>query len=476
MKIKLITAIAFCLSLHGFTQTKVIAVKNIAVIDVVTGAVKKKQTVIIEGNKIVSVNSKVRIPETATIIDGTGKWLIPGLWDMHAHALGRWDQTAPLYIANGVTGIRDMANILSLAEAKVLRQNVYEHKIAGPRFVNAARLLDGPQTRFPPVAILIPTKEYAIKVADSLKEEGVDFYKVYETLPREAFYAIIDKGKEHHLAVVGHVPASVTIDEAIRSGMKSIEHLKMVGGDGNAPTVIRDSIRNLFRSAMWDIANKDTQSAITKNQLGSQLAIKTYNPDWAFDKGKMLAENHVWITPTMVQSLRSHYGNDELLQNKSWDYMPSTIASGWRHRVKNNMRLMRFEIPEYTELEIKTVSRFHKAGVKLLAGTDANYAFIGNIPGFGLHEEMKLFVKAGLSNLEALQTATLNPAIFLEATDSLGTIESNKIADLVLLDANPLENISNTQKIYGVILNGRWFDRKQLDKMLEDVKSMVKSK
>jgi len=227
---------------------------------------------------------------------------------------------------------------------------------------------------------------------------------------------------------------------------------------------------------MWDIANKDTLSAIAKNKLGVQLSVQYSHPGNAEKRGALLAKNNTWITPTMVQSIRGYSQKQELLQNKNWDYIPATVSSVWRYRVANDINLMRFDFPEYAQLELQTIRDFHKAGVKLLAGTDANEAFIGNVSGFSVHQEMELFVKAGLTNLEALQTATWNPAVFLEKTDAFGTIDVNKVADMVLLDANPLENISNTKKITGVILNGRWVNRKMLDGMLEEVKTLVKDK
>jgi len=453
-----------------------IFIRNATIVDIHTGQLLENTDLQIEKNRIKAIGKNLQPGNGDIIIDASNKYLIPGLWDMHAHLLGRWDKAAPLYVVNGVTGVRDMANPISLSDAKTLRQNVFNGKIIGPRFITSARLLDGPQSRFPRVAILIPTKDYAIKVADSLKQEGVDFYKVYETLPRDAFYAIIEKGKEYHLSVTGHVPSSIGLDEAIKAGMKGIEHLKSVRIT-NIPPELRDSLRGIFQRAMWDVANKDTAAAIKKNELGARMSIQYFTQDDAIAVGKLLAENKIWITPTMVQSTRSYHEKKELLESKSWDYMPASITSGWRHRVENDIKLMRFDIPDYVNtVELKTVEGFYKSGVKFLAGTDANDAFIGNVPGFSVHEEMQLFTKVGMSNLEALQTATLNPAVFMESTDSLGSIEKNKIADILILDANPLENISNTRKIFGVIFNGYYYDRKKLDQVLEEVKVLVRTK
>ena len=136
---------------------------------------------------------------------------------------------------------------------------------------------------------------------------------------------------------------------------------------------------------------------------------------------------------------------------------------------------MRFDTSAFIQYQLRCISEFHKAGVQFMAGSDANDAFIGNIPGFSVHQEMELFVRAGLTNLEALQTATLNPALYLEAIDSLGSIEKNKIADLVILSANPLDNISNTSRIEGVFVNGKYLDRKKLYELLQQVKLLVKN-
>lgn len=449
-----------------------LAFTHVNVIDVRKGEIKKNITVVISGHIISAVGKKKSVPKNSFIVNATAKYLIPGLWDMHAHILNRWDRAAPLYIANGVTGVRDMATSHSMQEVKQIRQNVSDGKITGPRFITPGPLLDGPSSRFPGVAILVSSKERAIKIADSLKEAGIDFYKTYDGLSREAFYTIIQKGRQYHLKVSGHIPASITREEASNAGMTSIEHIKFV-----APTdTIDGNPVNFFREASWALAGKDTQSAIEKNHTGIQLAIKYFNDDNVMQEGKIYVKNNTWVTPTLVQSMKAYYPNEDLLNNKTWKYMPATIVGGWRDRILSNADIFRMDNPDFAKLQLRTIYGFHKVGVKFLAGTDANDAFIGNVPGFSVHEEMQLFVRAGLSNFEALQTATINPAIYLDASDSLGTIEEGKIADMVLLDQNPFKDIKNTKKILAVISNGKYYSRKELDKLLSEVELIVMKK
>jgi hypothetical protein len=426
------------LLLSPFTNFGQVIINNVAIIDVRTGIVSRNQFVRIEGNKISSISGKPASTKNAIMIDGTGKFLIPGLWDMHAHFLSRWDRSAPLYLANGVTGARDMANSMSFADIRELKKIVLAKKILGPRFITGGRLLDGPQSRFANVALLISGKERAAIVADSLKQEGIDFYKVYDNLPRDAFYVFIQKGKEYHLAVCGHVPSSISPEEASSAGMKSIEHLKLFLSRNNVPG---DSTRRLFQSAMLDLSRKDTFSASEKNRQGLALLSTAFSDHDANEAGKLFARNGTWIVPTMVQTLPGTYGKKEMLKEKNWEYMPASVTTGWRKRLMNDQLVMRFDTSAFVEYQLRCIREFHKAGVQFLTGSDANDGFIGNIPGFSVHQEMELFVQAGLTNLEALQTATLNPALYLEAIDSLGTIEKNKIADLVILSANPLDNI-----------------------------------
>jgi len=460
---------AFPVLLFAQTAKTSLAFTHVNVIDVKEGSIKKDQTVVITGNRITAVGKKAPIPKSAQVINATGKYLIPGLWDMHAHVLSRWDRAAPLYMANGVTGVRDMATYLSLAKVKDMRRDVLDGKLLGPRFITPGPLLDGPVTRFPRVALLINSEERALKVADSLKEAGADFYKTYDRLPREAFYAIIKKGKEYGLPVAGHIPASVTAEEAAKAGMKSIEHNKFIAP---ADTNLSKPISKYFRDATSALSNKDTMAAIESNRQAIDLAIKYFDEQDAVRRGRVYAKYNTWVTPTLVQSLKGYYSSQELLNNRNWHYMPPNIVADWTSRVKEK-DVIRTDNPAFAKLQLKTIHGFHEGGVRFLAGTDANDAFIGNIPGFSVHQELQLFVKAGLSNLEALQTATLNPAIYLNATDSLGTIAKGKLADLVLLNANPLDDIQNTQKINAAVANGRYFSRKDLDKLLADVESSV---
>jgi imidazolonepropionase-like amidohydrolase len=448
---------------------------HVTVIDV-TGrdthhALKTDHTVLISGNRITTVGKHVRVPTGAQIIDGTGKFLIPGLWDMHVHALHkeRWGTFSPLFIANGVTGIRDMGTMTPLEQINQIRREIADGTRLGPRIVAAGPIVDGPKPVNPTISIGVANEVEARRAVRLLKQQGADFIKVYSTLPREAYFAIIDEAKKQGLAFAGHVPLSVTAAEASNAGQKSMEHLLGVleGCALNEIELRQEAIQKITTSGLM------SSQANSMDSFSSKKAAKLFS---------LLAKNQTWQVPTVTfwhsvtyyDQSNVAYANDPRLK-----YIFLNLRERWKPENPQSSPYANF-VEDYAKLkrlfpeELKIIGEMHRAGVQFLAGTDTAvpYAF----PGFSLHDELAFLVQAGLTPLEALQTATLNPAIFLGREKELGTIEKGKLADLVLLDANPLENISNTKRINAVVLNGRLLDRKTLDKMLADVEMEANKK
>lgn len=440
----------------GAAAAPALVLKHVTVIDVKSGALLADSAIVIEGERITAVgpSASVHTPKDARVIDGTGKFLIPGLWDMHVHTIfGDWlpkDEkiTLPLFVANGITGVRDMGG--DLAELKVWRAQIAKGELLGPRMVIAGPMLDGPVPRFPSSAPIKNAAD-AKRVVDQLQASGVDFIKIQSLIPRDGYFSAADEAKRLGIPFVGHVPDAVRASEASNAGQRSIEHLTGVF-EGCSP--IEDQLMN--------------------GPKGPGKFVATYDANRAKVLIALFAKNQTWQVPTLVWE-HGQWLIDE--SDFAKDPLTKYAPAAWRERtwpmftkdILKDMDTDPLAVRErFTQMELEMVNQMHKAGVPFLAGTDTA-AGVHVFPGFSLHEELQYFVKAGFTPLEALQTATRNPAIFFGKTADLGSIESGKIADLVLLDANPLEDIRNTQKIRAVVLNGRYLPREQLDELLRGV-------
>jgi imidazolonepropionase-like amidohydrolase len=298
---------------------------------------------------------------------------------------------------------------------------------------------------------------------DSLAALGVDFIKVYSLLPRDAWLAIVGAAKHAKLPFVGHLPRGVTAAEASDSGQKSIEHLEGI----LQACADRDSVRQAAAAAGDD--RQQRQAAAVRAILA------TYDAGRCTDLFGRFARNGTWQTPTLVNTRNNAFFEDlRGTHSERLDYLPHYLRAWWTP--ERNVHLEDRTPERIAELRAisaalqKVVGDLHRAGVRLLAGTDMGGNVL-NYPGWSLHDELELFVEAGLSPMEALRTATSNPAEFLGLTDSLGTIATGKLADLVLLEADPTADIRNTRRIAAVMTRGRLLDRSALDALLADVKA-----
>jgi hypothetical protein len=441
----------------------------VSVIDVATGATRPDHTVLISGDRIsfVGPSTSARIPPGARVIDGRGKFLIPGLWDMHVHAFVYHfsDFAGPLLIANGVTGARDMGYHIDTTLR--WRADIAAGREVGPRFVIGARV-DGPVNRARFVSHVV-TEEDGVRAVDTLsrRKDGslrADFIKPYSWVPRAAYFGMAAEAKKLGVPFAGHAPYSVSVVEASNAGQKSIEH----EDDLMRACSSRDSV---LRARIGDTTTATPARDLAQMRGQAQVLRTTYDPVKCRSVIETLARNHTWITPTLiVYQPYAHMFDSASTHPELTKYVPGIVRGGWTRRRAGLAPSDSMVVRSYFSFD--RTRDLKNAGVKLLAGTDMPQAFV--YPGFSLHEELTLLVHSGLTPLEALRTATYNPAEYLGALDSLGTVSTGKIADLVLLDADPLADIRNTGRISVVIANGRVFDATARARLLTHVETALK--
>ncbi len=439
----LLLAVA-CLSTSAVAQT--LTITHATVIDTVHGGTQPDVTVTIQGNRIASTTpskapSIQAAPQTGTVVNAHGRYLIPGLWDMHTHVFfGRTagDGTAlilPLFIANGVTGIRDMGS--ELGAVLQARADIAAHRLLGPRMVVAGPMLDGPKTHYA-AALPIATPAEGRSAVDTLQRSGVDFIKVQSGVPREAYFAIADEARKRGISFVGHVPDAIRASEAVDAGQGTFEHL--IG--------------------IFEASSPDETRYLTGDKTPGMF-LAGYDPQREATIIRLLAQKQVWQCPTLfwergqwlVDSIDYTQDPDLAYAGRRW------VTEQWpasQKAVLKSLDVDPFAVREkFVNHELEIVRKLHAAGVPFLAGTDTP-AGVDVISGISLHLELQRFVAAGFTPLEALQTATLNPARFLGKLDDFGSVHTGGIADLVLLAANPLDDIGNTRKIVGVVADGRY--------------------
>jgi hypothetical protein len=446
---------------------------HVTVIDMTGSPPKADMTVVVAGNRIAALGKTgtVRVPKGAEVVDATGEYLIPGLWDMHVHVFAKRSQEKydfPLLIANGVTSIREMWTAVDqMPQVNLWRKEFYEHPGTLPRFAAVGTLVDGlPKTWKD--SETVSTADEARLMVGKLKAGGVDFFKVYENLSREAYFAIAAEARKQHLPFAGHVPYSILWREASDAGQRSIEHLTGIGFHiGNDCSTIEVMAKKALPEA---IATGSAGVPFIKQDL------ELCDEKKAFALFQHLAKNGTWQVPTLIYQKTMNTDAEILYRDERLKYIPGGKETfrgdywGQDRRTPAQRDSLRMKL----QRSLRVIRMMHRAGVKFMAGTDAGNPYI--YPGFSLHEELALFVKAGFTPMEALQTATRNPAKFLGMLDSLGTIEKGKLADLVLLEANPLDNISNTQHINAVVVNGRYLSKETLRKMLADAEANASKK
>ena len=460
------------------SDTSPVAITRVTVIDVSSGRRVPDQTVVIRGSRVASVgpSARTRVPAGARVVDGRAKFAIPGMWDMHVHlsTAGSDRLRVPLLVAHGVTGVRAMSqecvgecagDPITLDSIRAWRNASARGERLFPRIVASGPSIDGPRPARAR-AWRAATQEEGAAGVRLTRERGGDFVKVYSLLPRAAFFGAMREARRLGLPVAGHVPAAVWPSEASDSGMTSLEHDLGIWEECSArATEWRPRLDSL--AAIGGSAGFARISAFVTPEIMS-----SYDDARCRRLFATLARNGTWLVPTLA--LRQGFSRQmdtAATRDPRLRYVPPAMRSAWQPDADFRASALgvagAFTRRERLRREPALVGRAHAAGVRILAGTDLGNPYV--FPGSSLHEELALLVEGGLTPLQALRAATLHPATFLRSTDSLGTVATGKLADLVLLDADPLIDIRNTTRIHAVVLNGRLLDRAALDTLLAGV-------
>lgn len=437
---------------------RVLVIQGGAVVDTRARQVLHNHTVIVDGSRITRVapTNDVVTPPQAEVVDARGRWILPGLIDMHVHGTSRQDVPLALYVANGVTSIRNMGDHLTMLRG--LRERIASGNVLGPRVFFVGPILDGDPAMAPSISIVVDTPARAVSAVNFLVDQDVDAIKVYNGISVPVLQVIVRTARRRHVPVVGHVPRAMTVSRAVEIGLRGIEHSPIRAADLEAWGVLsRDEAENIH-----------TSPSVTAREalVWKQVDLKAPQVEKLIAQ---LASSSVTVDPTLstdefdslfLYATQGSHPNNRFLKRSFVDEV-----LGAEHQ--------RLKVPG--DLEAAAVSGIdnrrafigmcHRAGVRITAGTDG--PGVGTLaPGFGLHRELALLVAAGLEPIDALRAATLDAAVALGQERNLGVVEEGKLADLVIIRGDPRSNVAHAMQIEAVVVDGRLLDRTTLDAML----------
>jgi hypothetical protein len=446
--------------------------RNVTVVDVTAGRTASNRDVLLKADRIVGVvpTGRASVPAAARVIDGRGAFVIPGLWDMHAHLFMQLDpirQQLPLFTAYGVTGIRVMNTPMltgALERYREIESRIARGELVGPRILSIGSwVVNGASgvTDAMPAYYKARTDDEGRQLARHLKDLGFDFIKIYGGVSREGYLGLTDEARKLGIPFAGHEPAAMSAIELSNAGQRSVEHSR------------------IFLLNCWPGADSVRQRRLTAPAtVLRQRMVDEYSPGACGEVFRTFAKNGTYITPTHVTRKMDAFADHEALRrDPRLRYIPVRQQMGW-YTDANGMVASdpspagRKAYMDFYLKGLQITAAAYRAGVPVMLGTDAGDSFV--VPGASVHEELGELVKGGLTPAEALRAATLSGATFLGRTAEFGSVEAGRVADLVLLDANPLADIANTQRIRAVIRGGRVFARAALDSMLASVESTIR--
>jgi imidazolonepropionase-like amidohydrolase len=425
-------------------QPATAAITNTTVISGMDVTPQSGVTVTVNNGRIASIEPTGAVPAADTVIDGTGKFLMPGLWDMHVHFTLASDLAAPLMLVSGVTAARDMGGDLAIVDW--LRTRIEQGQLSGPRIWTAGPFVDGhkPAT---PNRLVVATAAEAPHAVGLLRQHGVDFIKVHNGMPREPYFALLAEAKRLGLRVAGHIPLEVEPMQAIDAGHYSVEH-----------------IVSLFEGPVTRKMNEG------KTQ---EQAIAEFTDDAARSLARLMVARGTWFDPTLVAYWRRSFSWEPSIRNDPRQkYLAASLIADWkRYQDLPDDPALRARLADGWKRFVGIARILHREGVRFLVGTDAAARFV--LPGFDVHEELRILVEeVGLTPLQAIQAASRNSAESLGRLRDLGTIEVGKLADFVLVDADPLKDIRATTSIVAVIAGGRVYTRSDLDALVARIETL----
>ncbi|MFC4910029.1 amidohydrolase family protein [Actinomadura gamaensis] len=454
------------------------ALTHATLIDATGAPPMRDMTVLVRGQVIAAIGrtGEVAVPSGAKVLDLAGRFVIPGLIESHVHSIGPETVVPPLYALTGVTSVREMRGETFHHQ---WRDEIASGRLLGPRWIIGSPIVDGRPSLHTSVTgslIEVGTAAEAREAVRRAKREGADFVKVYSRLTREAYFALADEARVQGIPFAGHCPDPVTIAEAVRAGQRTLEHMDAVLlATSSREREIRRGLAAITTDASQDTFHRYRDWYQRIHAL-EHLAVRSFDPERTRALFRDLARHGRAVVPT----LRIHQSLELPETNRKtdeWKYLSSDMTSWWSDvaEVMTGGRSAEeaAEIREIFEHRKALVGRMKRAGVRLLAGTDTGDPYI--VPGFALHEELELLVQAGLTPMQALQAATSEPARAFGMAEKLGTVERGKLADLVVLDRDPLADIRHTRTIHALVVNGRLITSDERTRLLAEVEKAARS-
>jgi imidazolonepropionase-like amidohydrolase len=459
----------------AFDVTQGTVIKNASIVNTRDGSILFAKSIVLDGGKITKISaSDANISGTATAVDGSGKFVVPGFNDMHTHAMVAVDQTPPywpLMIANGITGIREMSGSAAVIQrARQLNTDSAAHNVDAPEVLLVPSDIFGGQS---------PTAAGAAAFVDAKKADGADFIKMTGGT-RDAVLGLIQEAKVQNLDVAGHLSPAVSALDSSNAGMRAVEHLGAGWGlildcSTDQPNIRATAapLQATLQPLPADFTVNPRVYDGTLNAPFYQRILDTYSDNLCQSLAQTFIKNGTWQPVTLIRLRTQDYGNDPLYTaDPNLKYVDRTRVALWNQLAQKFSLLPASAVTTlraYYEQQKKVTKLMKQAGVGILAGSDLGGQWV--VPGFSLHQEFKELSASGLSPLEILQATTLNGAQFLRREATMGTVDEGKNADLVLLDANPVADVANLDKVSGVFLKGKYFSKDALDKMKSDVAS-----
>ncbi len=437
---------------------------DVTIVDVATGTLNPGQSVLIEGAQITAVGQSLSATGNVPRIDGDGGYLIPGLWDSHVHIFSSAtepDSALPLYLINGVTGIRDMGALWPIAEQQALQARIEAGEVLGPRLILSGAWVDAAPGSWPGM-FLADTPDEAREVVDRIAAEGWAAVKSYSMLNEATYLTLAEAAAEAGLPLVGHIPEQVALGTAIEAGQAGMEHF------GRVPMACSTDEGTMLDDLRAAMSGGADQAAVFRLMAArNRIVLETWDAALCADVLARMAKAGLHVSPTLVVA-DFYIENWPAADTPRMRMVPAEIREAWGRpdfRLEAMTDEVRALAKDSIALDRRTFALAHAAGVPILASSDASFANPYLFHGFSLLDELDIYVGAGLTPREALYTATVAPPRFFDLPDQDGSIVEGRRADLVLLDRNPLDGLETLRRPRAVIAGGRVLDRDALDRM-----------